>query len=178
MKSNNPILWVSLRFGSVAGILSVVLFTILYLGGRHPLLIPAYLDFRLLLFPIFIVFGIRDFREIRNRGILHFWQGFSVGTMIVLTLGFIMAVYIILLGGVFDHEFTSEYIAGTMQKIAETKESIISQVGEAAYNKSLEILPSTTLGDLSFDYFLKGLPLGFMLTIIISLLLRTPDNKN
>ncbi len=126
-----------------------------------------------MLFPIFIVFGIRDFREYRNRGTLHFWQGFSIGTLIVLITGIIMAVYILILGGVIGPDFTTGYIDGTVEKIMEAKERLISQVGEAAFNKSLELLPSTTLFDLSLDYFLKGLPLGFILTIIIALILRT-----
>ena len=178
MKSKNPILWVSSRFGTVAGIFGIVLLTILHFGGRNPFLIPAFLDFRLLLFPIFIVFGIRDFREYRNQGILHFWQGFSVGAMIILVYGLITAMYILLLGGVIDTDFTSVYVGETMEKIMEAKERIVAQVGEAAFNESLRLLPSTTIWDLSLDYFLKGLPLGFLLTIIISLILRTTKRDN
>ena len=166
------ILKVSSRFGAVAALLSIILFSILYFAGRNPMFIPAYLDFRLLLFPIFLVFGIRDFKEYRNDRILHFWQGFSVGSLIVLTIIISMTLYILILGGIIDPSFTEKFINGTMQNILRNKESIISQVGVAAYNKTVEIIPGTTLSDLAFDYFLKSLPLGIIITILISLVLR------
>jgi hypothetical protein len=170
------IIKVSARFGSVAALSSIVLFSILYFAGKNPMFIPAYLDFRLLLFPIFLVFGIRDFKENRNEGILHFWQGFSVGMLIVLIISLSMTIYILVLGGLIDPSFTEKFITGTMQTIHHSKESIIAQVGEAAYNKTLELIPGTTLNNLAFDYFLKSLPLGIILTILISLVLRNNPN--
>jgi hypothetical protein len=76
------------------------------------------------------------------------------------------------LGSILDHNFTSGFISGSMQHIIQAKERIIAQVGEKAYNKTLEIIPTTTLMDLALDYFLKSLPLGLILTILITLVLR------
>jgi hypothetical protein len=170
------ILKVSARFGGVAALLSITLFSILYFAGKNPMFIPAYLDFRLLLFPIFLVFSIRDFKEYRNNGVLHFWQGFSVGILIVLIISLAMTLYILILGGWIDPSFTQKFITGTMQNIQHSKENIIAQVGVAAYNKTLELIPGTTLYDLAFDYFLKSLPLGIIITILISLVLRNNTN--
>lgn len=172
MKIQNPIFLVSVRFGTVAAGVCMILFTVLYYSGRNPMVIPAFLDFRLLLFPIFLVFGIRDFRENRNNGYLHFWQGFSVGMLIVLIVAVVMGFYIYFLGSLLDPGFTSHYIHTTMDNIVNARDRIIAQVGEKAYRESLRLVPTTTLFDLSLDYFIKSLPPGIILTILISLVLR------
>ncbi len=172
MNFKNPILTISFRYGILAAFLSIVLFSILYFLGRNPLLIPSFLDFRLLLFPIFLVFSIRDFKENRNKGILHFWQGFSIGMLIVLIVAIVMGLYIYLLGSVIDPHFTFKYVHTTIQNILKLKEKIIAQIGQDQYNKTMQLLPTTTLFDLALDYFIKSFPLGIFLTILISLVLR------
>jgi hypothetical protein len=163
---------IPLRYGILASVISIVLFLILYYAGRNPFLIPAILDFRILLFPIILVFAIRDFKENKNRGILHFWQGLSIGIQTVLITSLIMAIFILLFGGIFEQELVPEYIRLMTAQIKSVNEEVIETIGKDAVDRSLELLPSTTIFHLSFDYFLKSLPYGVFLTIIISLILR------
>ncbi len=172
MYFKSPIVTISFRYGMLAATLSIILFSVLYYFGRNPLLIPSFLDFRLLLFPIFLVFSIRDFKENRNNGLLQFWQGFSIGMLIVIIVATSMGLYIYLLGSVIDHNFTSNYVQTTIHNILQLKEKIIAQIGEDKYKKTLQLLPTTTLFDLALDYFIKSFPLGIFLTILISLVLR------
>ena len=172
MKIKNPVFSVSLRYSALASLLSIVLFSVLYYFGRNPLLLPSFLDYRLLLFPIFLVFGIREFKETRNNGVLHFWQGFSIGMLIILVIGMVMFAYIFVLGGLIDHNFTANYIMETVHNITSAQDKIIAQYGEKVYNESLKLVPTTSLFDLALDYFIKSLPLGIILTILISLVLR------
>ena len=62
------------------------------------------------------------------------------------------------------------------KSLNEVKENLIGSIGDEAIQKSLEILPTTTIFDLALDYFLKSLPYGIFLTIIISLILRRKPN--
>lgn len=176
MKNLNPIYTISIKYGSIASILSIILFLILYYSGQNPLLIPAFLDFRILLFPIFLVFGIRDYKENNNNGFLHFWQGFSIGLLVVLIIAFIMSVFIVIFGVWIEPDFVQKYIQTSIEQINLAKEKISTAIGEEKLTKVLEILPSTTLFDLALDYFLKSLPYGLFLTIIISLILRKKPN--
>lgn len=167
---------IAIRYGSIASALSIALFLILYYSGQNPLLIPAFLDFRILLFPIFLVFGIRDFKENHNGGILHFWQGFGIGLLVILTIAILMALFILVLGTWIDTGFVENFILSSIQQIESAKGKITNAIGEEELTKVLEILPSTTLFDLALDYLLKSLPYGLFLTIIISLILRRKPN--
>lgn len=171
-KIRNPIFTVPFRYGTLAAVLSIILFLILYYAGKNPLLIPPFLDFRILLYPIILVFAIRDYKENRNEGILHFWQGMSVGIQAVVISSFFMAIFILIFGGLIENDFVPEYIRLMSEQIHHLDQKVIESVGEEAINKSLELLPSTHIFDLALDYFIKSLPYGLFLTIIISLILR------
>ena len=175
MGIKNPMLSVSVKYGLLAAFLSVVLFSLLYFFGKNPLLIPLFLDYRILIFSIFLLFGIRDFKDNKNNGILHFWQGFVTGAIIVLLVSVIMGLFIFLLGTVIDHGFTGNYIHEMMQNITGAKEKIISEYGQDVYDKAVKIIPTTTLADLSLDYFLKTIPIGLIITILISLAFRRKE---
>ena len=176
MKKLDPIYSIPIKYGGMAFVLSIILFLILYYSGQNPLLIPAFLDFRILLFPIFLVFSLRDFKENHNGGFLHFWQGFSIGLMVILIIAILMSLFILILGSWIETDFVSNFIQSSIDQINSAKEKITSAIGEEELTKVLEILPSTSLFDLALDYFLKSLPYGLFLTIIISLILRKKPN--
>ena len=75
-------------------------------------------------------------------------------------------------GGVFEAHFMDQYITGMQDQIIAGKERFVGSIGEEAYTKTLEIIPSTTIFDLALDYFLKSWPLGLFLIIVITLILR------
>jgi len=87
-----------------------------------------------------------------------------------------MLLFILLFGEMIEKSFLSEYIQQSIQNINEVKENLVESIGEEVLQKSLEILPTTTIFDLALDYFLKSLPYGIFLTIIISLILRRKPN--
>jgi hypothetical protein len=87
-------------------------------------------------------------------------------------IAFITSLLIWALGGIIDPSFVSEYISLSTNKLVSNKEVIIETMGEDKFNSALANLPSTTSIDLAFDYFLKSMPIGFILTLIISILLR------
>jgi hypothetical protein len=168
----NPLFAVPLRYGLLTGIFSIVLFLILYYAGQHPFLIPPLLDFRIILYPIILVFAIRDYKENRNGGILHFWQGMSVGLLAVLTGAFLMSVFILVFGGLISPDLVPDYVRQMTEQIQSLSEEVRESVGDQAIERSLSLLPGTNILDLAADYFIKSLPYGVFLTIIISLILR------
>jgi hypothetical protein len=168
----NPIILIPFRYGILAAVISVILFLILYYAGNNPLLIPPFLDFRIILYPIILVFAIRDFKENRNQGILHFWQGMSIGLQAVLISSFFVSVFILIFGTWVEPDFVSEYIRLMTEQIKNLDNKVVESVGKEAIDKSLELLPTTNIFDLAIDYFIKSLPYGVFLTIIISLILR------
>ena len=87
-----------------------------------------------------------------------------------------MSVFIWIFGFWVETGFVSNFIQSSMDQIESAREKIQNAIGEEELTKVLEILPSTTLYDLALDYFLKSLPYGLFLTIIISLILRKKPN--
>ncbi|MFC2125673.1 DUF4199 domain-containing protein, partial [Bacteroidota bacterium] len=170
MLKGKPILKISLRYGGMGAALSAVLFIILFYSGKNPFLIPAMLDFRILVFPIILLFGIRDFKENINGGYLHFWEGMSVGLLEIFVFSFLMLLFILAFGSLIETGLVDQYITDLQEQIIAGKERFSGSIGEEAYSKTLEILPSTTIFDLALDYFLKSWPLGLFLIIILTLI--------
>ena len=72
---------VALKYMAFGSLLSILLILALFYAQRHPLLMPPILDFRILIFGVFIFFSLKEFRDYLNGGILYFWQGMSVGML-------------------------------------------------------------------------------------------------
>jgi len=96
--------------------------------------------------------------------------------MVILIIAFLMSVFIWIFGSWFETEFVLNFIQSSLDQIDSARDKIQNAIGEEELTKVLEILPSTTLYDLALDYFLKSLPYGLFLTIIISLILRKKPN--
>ena len=167
----NPLIHVALRYGSVASLLLMVLFMVMFYLGKHPMSIPLFFDIRLLILPIFMVIGMKDFRDNLQSGNLHFWQGFSIGFIIFLTISFFMAFFIIVFVWA-DGSFLDSYIAERVQLLTQFRSHLAETIGDETIQLQLEKLPLTTSFDLAIDYFSKTLVIGLFLNIIISIILR------
>jgi hypothetical protein len=171
-----PIVRIPLKYGFFAGLLAFALVMILfYLGNTHPQLYPIFLDFRILLFGLFIYFSIREFKVMANNGTLHFWQGMVIGILCYVTAAWIASVALVALGKL-DASYVANYVNETSELLIQNKEGIVEKVGQAQYDAQLNVLPSTTIFALAFDYFLKSMLMGLFLTIIISVILRKQAN--
>lgn len=162
---------VALKYGFFMALLLGAVFVGLFYAGRHPLLIPIIYDVRILLLAIFIFFSIKEFRDYRNGGVLHFWQGMLIGLVIIFVVGLLMMI-IILTFGALEENLLSRYLTEMTIQLTENKEDFLEAIGEEAYQNAFRKLPSTTLGDLALDYYLKSFGIGLFLTIIISIILR------
>lgn len=162
---------VALKYGFFTALLLGAVFVALFYAGRHPLLIPVIYDVRILLLAIFIFFSVKEFRDYRNGGVLHFWQGMLVGLVLTITAGLLMLV-IILAFGTAEENLLSGYLSEMTTQLADNKEEFLEAIGEEAYQKTVTKLPSTTLTDLALDYYLKSFGIGLFLSIIISVILR------
>src|SRR4051812_24689537 len=93
-----PLISIALRYGAVAGILTFVLMVGLFYMGRHPLLISPFLDFRVLLFGVFIFFSLKEFRDDVQKGELYFWQGMMGSFMLVMVASAISSIGVQIFG--------------------------------------------------------------------------------
>ena len=164
------------KYGSIGSLITFVALVSLYYLGRHPLLIPIAFDLRIIVFALFIIVAIREFRNESNAGVLHFWQGLAIGIATYVLIAFIVSLALWIFAGMVDPGFVSDYIQLSVERLEGNRDVFLETIGEERLNKALEALPATSAGDLAFDYFLKSLPIGFILTLVITLFFRRQPN--
>ncbi len=161
---------VALKYGIAGGAFFIILFLILYYTNENPLIYSKLIDVFILL--IFLVFAIREFRQVYNNGKLHFWQGMSVGILTYIGMAMISAVFIYIITTIVDPQLLTHYIESRMIMLEENKDTLIETINEQAYLKSISGVKNTTAFDLALDDFLKKSITGLIITIAVSVIFR------
>lgn len=167
----SPLVKVPVKYGAIAGILGAVLVVSLYYIGRHPFLIPVFLDFRIFLFGIFIFFILKELRDYWLAGELYFWQGILASLIFTAIFASIAALGI----GVFITivpDFLQSYITRSAEQLRSLPADVIEKIGKDNYQRNLELLPATNGFDLAALYFTQSFMISFFISIILSVILR------
>lgn len=162
---------VCVRYGAVAGVLSVILLIILYYSGRNPMLIAPFLDFRIFVLGIFIFFSLKEFRDAYQGGLLYFWQGLF-GSFVVVVLSSTISSAGLYIFGSLEKNFVTSYIQGMTAYLKTFPAEEIERIGKEIYERNLEDLPSTNISTLVQTHFVQGIMIGFFVSLILSVILR------
>lgn len=162
---------ISLKYAGICGIFLTAIFHVSYLLGSDPLIDLSHLIFDLILFGLFIFFTEKEFKSYQNGGILHFWQGMTMG-FVVYTLGTL--IFILLLITYFNifPDAVINYKESATNFLLERGDLYKEQYGEEGLNEQLELIQATTIWDLVLSAGLKKLLAGFFITPVISIILR------
>ncbi len=171
MPGNTSLVKVSVRYGLLSGLLGFLLSIASFYLGHHPLLAPAFLDFRILLFAIVIFFALREYRDFHNKGILNFWQGMMGGLFITLSFA-VVASGLLYLFAQGNKAFIERYISLSLEQIKNFSPEDIERIGQTTFNQSLEALKQADAYFLASRYLWQSFVLSFFITIIISVILR------
>jgi hypothetical protein len=171
MAKRSPLLSISLRNGVVAGLLACGLFIAMYYIGHHPFLVSPFLDFRILLFGIFIFFTLKEFRDYHQRGLLYFWQGLIGSVLVVATASALAALGLWIFGNL-EAGFVTSYVKGMTEYLKTFSEEDIQRIGKDIYERNLTMLPATNITALVETYLAQGFVIGFFVSIILSVILR------
>lgn len=167
----NPLVKVSLRYGLLAGVVGSALLIGLYYMGRHPFLIPVYIDFRIILFGIFIFFTLREIRDYHQDGIMYFWQGFVAAFLFTLAYAIVSSLVLVVFMEL-TPAFVSDYISMSVAQLKSLPPEVIDSIGKDVYEQNLKLLPATDANDLGFLYFLQSFLISLFISIILSVILR------
>jgi len=165
------LLRISVRYGTVGGILAFILLIIMFYLGRHPLITSPFLDFRVLLFGIFIFFTLKEFRDYEQEGVLYFAQAMIGGLVVIMIMTTLTSIMLQIFGTV-EKDFVATYIDQVMAYLKAFTKEDIERVGKEIYERNLAELPSTNISKLTVTYFVHGLVIGFFVNIILSVILR------
>jgi len=172
MKIQNQLIQIAIKFGLIGSLMNIIALMVLFYIGKHPLLLNPFLDARWPLYALFIFFSLKMFKD-QNGNILHFWQGLILGFLVYLIMAQMGAAFLAVFGSIESTHFLSDYITLAIDQINANKAVLIeNNIGEKAITDALAMLPNTTANNLAFDYFLKSMPIGLILTIILSIVLR------
>jgi hypothetical protein len=167
----NKLIRISARYGTVGGILAFVLLIILFYLGRHPLVTSPFLDFRILLFGIFIYFTLKEFRDYEQDGVLFFAQAMIGGLTVIMIMTAITSILLHVFG-MLEKDFVQTYIEQVTTYLKSFSKEDIERIGQEIYERNLTSLPTTNMAQLTQIYFVHGLVIGFFVNIILSVILR------
>lgn len=167
----SPLISIAIRNGALAGALAIVLLIGMYYIGRHPLMVAPFLDFRILLFGIFVFFSLKEFRENHQNGELHFWQGMA-GGFIMMMVAATFASLLLWIFTALEADFVQEYVVKMTEYLKTFPKEDIERIGKDAYQRNLDTLPSTNGKQIAASYFIQSMVIGFFVAIIISVILR------
>jgi len=176
-KPVSRLVFISMRNGLIAGLLGVVFLIALYYLGRHPFLFPVFFDFRLIMFSVFMVIGLKELRDDHQQGLLSFGQG-MVSNLLFTILFAITASGLIWIFMILDPNFLTAYIQVATEQIKAVPAEVIEQVGKAEVERNILALQGTNRGDLALDYLIKSFIISFFISIIISVILRRQPKTN
>ncbi len=166
-----PLVRVPKFYGFIGGVLGFVLLIILYYIDRHPFLIFYLFDFRIPLFGIFIYFILKELRDYYFGGLLFFWQGMIAGSLFGLTYAVVTGL-LIWIFAINVPDFVIQYVELATNQLRSAPKEMIERVGKDTVDRAIAALPLTKASDLAFDYFIKCVPFGFFISIILSVILR------
>ena len=166
---------VPVRFGLMGIGVLIVIFIVYYFSGSNPLLEMSMLD--LFIIPIFLYFGIREYRDNYNNGSMEFWQGMTAGLLIYLLIATVFSAFLFLFLKFLDTSLAQAYIDTKLGELAASETKIVDEMGRDSYENLILTTKNTTTEALTLDNFLRKIAIGFFLTSVISVIMKR-KNKN
>lgn len=170
-----PLIFVAVKYGLVGSLIAVAAFLGFYFMHQNPLLSSKLLDVAIIL--IFLIFSMKEYKDVYNNKEFHFWQGMSIGMINYLIIAFLSGMFIWIMVKFVDPELLKSYIQERIQLIENNKSTIQDTFNEKTFQDALDGVRRTTAFDLALDDFLKNSIIGLFLTIIISVIFRTPTTS-
>jgi hypothetical protein len=171
LKNAPPLVSVSLRNGTIAGLLGFFILLALYFMGKHPFLFMIFFDFRIFLFAIFMTLTLKEIRDNYQDGIIFFWQGMIANFLFTILFACITSVLILIWCGIFP-AFLSDYLTTAVEQMKAMPAEAIGRIGKIEYQRNLEYISATNSYILAKHYFWQSFVISFFISIIISVILR------
>jgi hypothetical protein len=166
-----PFVKVPLKYGAIASLIGILGVIGLYYMGRHPLMIIIYLDFRIILYAVFMFFALKELRDLYYDGILYMWQGMMSSFILVMTFAILVSGAMYAFGSAVP-DFRDDYVREGTALLKSMPKEAIEQIGKDNYDRNLSQLPATNVLELSVIYFRQCVIIGLFISIILSVVLR------
>ena len=161
----------SIKYGIACGVFLIILFQVTYAFFSNPYIDLRQVFFDLILFGIFIFFGLNEFKKFHNNGYLQFWQGMSIGFFIYIQAVIIFVVYQWILHSVTDSYFEA-YQKDAFKYLEQRREMFEEQLGKEHFEAQKRSLDELKKSTLIWHSGVKKIAVGFFATSLLSLIQR------
>ncbi len=167
----SPLLRVGVRYGFIGAVLCVGFMIALYYMGKHPFLINPFVDPRIPVFAVMMLFFLKEVRDFHQGGTLYFWQGMIGGFLftVVCAMGCWLGI---LAFATFNPEFVSDFISLALTQTKAFAPEDIDRIGKEVFAQSLEELKNADGYFMASRYFFQSFIISFFVSIIVSIVLR------
>ena len=162
---------VGLRYAAVAAFLMIIVFLISYHIGIHPFIEMSHLFFDLFVYGLVIFFAMNEFKKVINEGVLHFWQGMTIGFFLNIFSCGIYTVFLFLIMN-FDENILISYQQEAINFLEIKSVQYIESFGKEQYQNQLQTIQETTILDLMLLGGLKKFISAMLITPVFSILKR------
>ena len=162
---------IGLRYAVVAAFLMIIVFVISYYIGVHPFIEMSHLFFDLFVYGLVIFFAMNEFKKVINEGILHFWQGMTIGFFLNIFSCGIYVIFLFLIMN-FDENILISYQQEAIDFLEIKSVQYIESFGKEQYQNQLETIQETTILDLMLLGGLKKFISAMLITPVFSILKR------
>jgi len=160
---------VGLKYGLVGSVIAIGLFFAMKGLGENPLIwtTPKLVVYSII-FILFPLLALAEFRRYHWEGKWKFWYGLVLGIVVygTICLSTFLATYVVML---VDNSLATSYKEASLQSLESRQSAFLEQFGEVQYAQTKEAVTTITAVEIAFDDFLKKLLLGFFLTATIAL---------
>ena len=134
--------------------------------------------FDFFIIPVFIFFGIKEFRDTYNQGLMEFWQGMTVGFFIYGSIALVYSLFLWVAIQLADPEMLQAYITQSLNVINENKDILTEEMGADSFRSSYDEVSKTNSFDLAADSFVKKAGIGFLITSLLSTVMKKHPKNN
>lgn len=165
----------ALKYAVICGIMMIISHLIQEFAGLKPLVSINAFFIDLIMFFGFVFFANKEFKEYKNGGILHFWQGISIGIIIIFVSCVIFSLFAATYYSVNEAAF-SEYLQDTQIHFEKLRDASLEQMTVEQFEEQKRNYLETTVTDLVSGKFITKLIIGFLITPMVAVVLRKQSN--
>ena len=166
---------VAAKYSLICGAFLLLLFWVSYRFGRNPMVDFRHMFFDLIIFVLFVLFSAKEFKSYRNEGILHFWQGMTLGflTYAPATLIFVVGMAIFFW---IDPNLLEDFKVQAMEYLENNREEFLNDMSEEQFTTQLDQIKTVTTAQMISGAAFKKFMAGFFVTPVIAIILRKKPN--
>lgn len=161
----------SLKYAVFCGGFLLLVFFLMMKLGLNPLINLNHLLFDLVVYGLFLFFAQKEFKTYYNEGILHLWQGMTIGFVIYAVASFLFVIGLLVFFQL-DSDAIMNYQSDATLFLNEKADLYIKEFGKEGYDQQIEAIKSITAWDLVKSAGFKKIVAGMFVTPVISIILR------